>query len=267
MKNHIKLFEEYTGSLKERKRLNSLLFKEVRKNDPSADEVRRLIDIGADPNSREPASARYDVQATPLMLVAYNWKSPEVAKILVDRGADLDAKSINGDSALAYAVRGGNAEAVRFLIDAGADVNTRDFDGRSLFPSSKKAEITRILIDAGLDPKDSSSNGVTPLHSAAVSSPPDLLKVLIDAGADVNAVDGHGDTPLAVTKSLASAHPESGRIRAKLLILSGADPTTAFDDLDDFLDFFNGDVSWMPDEFLPDEWKRARRSRGAFGRF
>jgi hypothetical protein len=53
---------------------------------------------------------------------------------------------------------------------------------------------------------------------------------------------------------------------ARLLILNGADALKAFDDVNAMIEFFNGDISWMPEE-LKSKLKRRMRSRGAFGTF
>ena len=47
----------------------------------------------------------------------------EVARVLVDAGADLDGKGRGGQSALYWVARGGHVDVVRVLVEAGADVD------------------------------------------------------------------------------------------------------------------------------------------------
>lgn len=57
---------------------------------------------------------------------------PEVVQMLLDRGADPNARDINGNTTLVYAAGSGRLEVVPLLIKAGADVNARDDDGKSV---------------------------------------------------------------------------------------------------------------------------------------
>ena len=76
-------------------------------------------------------------------------KQPEAVKILIDAGADVNARTkkngLWGETPLDYAAHYGESEAVKILIDAGADVNTNIFYG------VKKSETIKILIDTGVD--------------------------------------------------------------------------------------------------------------------
>jgi len=50
-------------------------------------------------------------------------------KTLLDRGADVNAKTDFGQNVLMTASGKGNPEAVQALLDKGADVNVRDCNG------------------------------------------------------------------------------------------------------------------------------------------
>ena len=65
----------------------------------------------------------------------------DVMRILIDKGADVNAKNKNGATALILAADKGNAEIVSFLIDKGADVNAKDGNGTALMLAANKTII------------------------------------------------------------------------------------------------------------------------------
>jgi len=91
----------------------------------------------------------------------------------------------------------GDADTVRMLIEAGADVNAKDAHGATPLHLAV-ANTARVLIEAGADVNAEDPYGQTPLHGAAFEGDADTAQVLIEAGADVNALTsiGDGDTPL-----------------------------------------------------------------------
>ncbi len=65
-------------------------------------------------------NARNKSEATPLIYAAYNF---DKARLLVEKGADINAHSSNGMTPLLIAVSvHGNAATVRYLLEKGADV-------------------------------------------------------------------------------------------------------------------------------------------------
>jgi len=117
-----------------------------------------------------------------------------------------------------------------------------------------------LLLDRGANVNAGDVYNRTPLYLAAWNGHTEVARILIDRGANVNAETEKKWTPLHVAKY-------AGRKRAaRLLIERGADPSKAFDDLGAIIDFFDGDISWMPEELKGKLGKRIR-SRGAFGRF
>ncbi len=83
-------------------------------------------------------------------------------------------------------------EVVKLILDAGADVNARGANGRSALFSSDDEIVEEILQhDPELEVRD--DNGATPLVATASES---IAELLVDAGADVNAEDKQGKTAL-----------------------------------------------------------------------
>jgi ankyrin repeat protein len=67
---------------------------------------------------------------TPLHWAA--WGGHEaVVQLLMDSGADVNAKTEDGWTALHQAARGGHEAVIRLLIAGGADVNAKTEDGRT----------------------------------------------------------------------------------------------------------------------------------------
>ena len=107
---------------------------------------------------------------------------------------DGDAKRVNepspdGFTPLHLAIFGGSEEAVRILVERGADVealSTASFAqvrplGTAAFVRS--APLARILLDAGADPNGAEEGGATPLDAAIQHDDQELVDLLIARGA------------------------------------------------------------------------------------
>lgn len=90
----------------------------------------------------------------------------ETIKLLVNSGADVNKKDINGKMSLHYATlepRKTTLEPLRYLISKGANVNVRDNNGNTplfLASASGSKEAVKILIDAGADEKFFNNEGL-----------------------------------------------------------------------------------------------------------
>ena len=170
-----------------------------------ADIVKMLLNAGA--SAKEQSSTGW----TPLMheyrsndmLEAYLFGSdqiinpePEIARILIDAGADVNARtseSEGGYTPLYFASKGGDVATVKLLIESGADVNAMTEYGDMPIHVAANAEIIKALLAAGADANAIGSMGYTPLHH---SYDAESARALLAAGADVNARKEFGDRPI-----------------------------------------------------------------------
>ena len=124
--------------------------------------------------------ARVDVRtedSTPL-ITACRTESVDLVRLLVERGADIRESGVDGTDTLSNAVYyGSNIEIARLLLDLGADVNaTDDWTWTPLHYSCfvKAPEISRLLIERGADVNRRTRLDTTPLHTTRHdTTPPD----------------------------------------------------------------------------------------------
>ena len=85
-----------------------------------------------------------DNGSTPLMIAA-SANKVDTVRLLLEKGANVNAKSASGDTALAYAViRGASEELLKTLINSGANVNDKNSAGDSLLNLATKKGATKV---------------------------------------------------------------------------------------------------------------------------
>ena len=150
-----------------------------------------LIDKGANINARNTSGG------SPLYCAL---RSVDLMERLISKGADVDVRAYLGLTALHQAASMGRLDAAKLLIDHGADLNARGDWGTILQTliyrrGDSSAEMVRLLLKSGakLEPF---SCGNTELHIAAVQGSTEMARLLVERGAEVNAVNEDGHTPL-----------------------------------------------------------------------
>jgi ankyrin repeat protein len=116
--------------------------------------------------------------------------------------------AINGDTPLHVAINAASLPSVKILVDAGADVQAKDDLGRTpifvawemvnRFQSengmNKEASlITKLLLSRGVSLNTSNQNGVTPLMKAAQNGTIELMQWLLDKSAVVGIQASRGE--------------------------------------------------------------------------
>lgn len=73
-----------------------------------------------------------------------------IVKLLLDKGADIEAKDNSGQTPLSWVTCGGRKDIVKLLLDKGADIEARDHFGQtplSLATRGGRKEIAKLLLD------------------------------------------------------------------------------------------------------------------------
>ena len=86
------------------------------------------------------ADARDEESRFTLLMICSKKGYFDIAKLLVEQGANLNARSKTGITALMFACAEKQEKVAKYLIDSGADVNLRD---RPLFSALLYAALTK----------------------------------------------------------------------------------------------------------------------------
>lgn len=258
--------------------LNALFFA-IQKGDMES--VRALLDAGVDVNATTADGT------SPLLASLYNWAppdatfvpgrgapaaagasqhfapNPEIARLLLDRGADPFAADGAGYTPLhgaalsvVWAVRAGDKGGSGAYRRAPAllSLNHRNAAPPS-FTAGEAMAIVRRLLEGGADPNrqtlyptpgpagdvriNPAPPGSSAFHIAANSGSVDLVELLAEGGADPNLVRDDGHTPFSVSV-VAGDLPS-----VKAMIASGADLAMRYD----------------PDDKIPDPYEAITLAR------
>lgn len=149
-----------------------------------------LIARGLSPNATEPQSGR-----TPLVacIMSRHRESLRMAKLLLDKGADVNAQDEKGNTPLMAAAAINNAELCRLLLDKGAVVTLANKYGETALDVALKANSAQCI------PLLSGGGPMFFLNAAQAGNLDELKKALEAPGADpidVNVSDANGRTAL-----------------------------------------------------------------------
>jgi ankyrin repeat protein len=161
--------------------------------------IRLALAKGADPGRRYEGTDAALTGMTPLMLASRDGSFEAVA-VLVDAGADVEARTPTGVTALMLASGGTGQGTVEALLAEGADVNARNDSGETaLLLAVRRGDAARVknLLEAGAAPDVADAAGVTPLMIAAERSEVAKVLELLNAGAQPSTTDNAGKTALS----------------------------------------------------------------------
>jgi serine/threonine-protein phosphatase 6 regulatory ankyrin repeat subunit B len=158
--------------------------------------VKLLLDKGADVNAQ---GGEY---GNALQAAAYKGREG-IVKILTKQHADVNKEDFQGRLVLHFAMRGNQPSMIQYLLSISARANWTytDQQGCSALhfaASGGSVQAVKLVISSGIDINISDTNGWTPLHWACRNGDVDTVRLLTDSGANLHSKNIQGQTPLDV---------------------------------------------------------------------
>ncbi|KAH9055858.1 ankyrin repeat-containing domain protein [Lactarius deliciosus] len=160
-----------------------------------------LLDCGADANPQD------KLGQAPLHFAVLRVHL-EVARILLEHNAEVNARTGDGHTSLMMASISGS-DAVRFLLDHNADAHVRNNKGDTALHFAARfgqLEASRILLERNAEVNPQNDEGLTPSHRASSGlgglegGNPDIVQLLLNHGADAQLCDLSGETASDVAR-------------------------------------------------------------------
>jgi|GEM_PF-2666572 len=155
--------------------------------------VTTLLRAGADPNATD--------DQPPLVLCYAAYDLTPIARLLLEAGAQANARGRDGNTALLLAAGRNSPAAVALLLEHGADPSAANQDGTTpLMYSVSAIESTRLLLRAGADPHAKDTLGRNALRHAINAGQPEVVELLLASGVTVKETAAQGVTALVAAR-------------------------------------------------------------------
>ena len=110
----------------------------------------------------------------------------DVARLLLEHGADIDAENGHGETPLHVTMEFNNVEVVRVLLEHGANVDAENSQGRTPLHEAaghNGTEVVRMLLEHGANADAEDSQGKTAFQIASANGDGEIMKLLSEHGA------------------------------------------------------------------------------------
>ncbi|XP_054879673.1 histone-lysine N-methyltransferase EHMT2 isoform X5 [Poeciliopsis prolifica] len=138
---------------------------------------------------------------TPLLEAVIN-NHVDVARYLIQNGACVYHIEEDGYTGLHHAAKLGNLEIVNMLLETGqVDVNAQDNGGWTPIiwaAEHKHVQVIKSLLNRGADVSIKDKELNVCLHWAAYAGNIDIAELVLNSGCSLSSVNMHGDTPLHI---------------------------------------------------------------------
>ncbi len=138
----------------------------------------------------------------PPLSIAASENQLEIAKLLLDKGADPNGIDDNERTPLFYAFQRDHVDMMILLLEHGADPNFVDIFGSGIFHQVQTSKEAKFFLKAGGNPDIVDINGRTPLQMAVRAGNFSLVKFFISWGLCSRQKDEEGESALSLAMRL-----------------------------------------------------------------
>ncbi|KFM79230.1 Ankyrin-2, partial [Stegodyphus mimosarum] len=190
-------------SLEERKELVKKFIEAIKKNDVNY--AKEILDEGLN------ADYKFSKGGT-LLTLSVQYRKPEIAKLLVNEGADVDAENEFRESPLYLASEIPDVELIKFLLEHGAKVTARETNSPLHKVCTKGcSEAAKLIIEKSSDDilRLCDISGDNPLRIACRACTPEIVELLLarDSQTHTTCLLGNGVILGALRNSVENAIP------------------------------------------------------------
>ncbi len=140
--------------------------------------------------------------SSPMLMIAAESKTPEMVKLLLKYGPDVDANDKHDTTPLMIAAYCGQRGSVRLLLEAGADTNLKNKDGDTALIDTIRSDIQ--LLEHGVYVDEQNNDYATvplALMEAVTCEKQEIITLLLESGADPTIRDNKGRTAADIARS------------------------------------------------------------------
>ena len=133
---------------------------------------------------------------------AVKYGKEEATTWFLDHGIDIETRDEEDDTALLVCLKEEEIELAKVLINRGANVNVKGRWNSTALHITEDINIAKILLKKGANINAKDEDGETPLYIAVNSGDRniDYIKFLLENGADIEIKNEDGKTPLMVAE-------------------------------------------------------------------